>query len=54
MTVALVHGNPETSAVWDTLRVALGRDDVVCLSPRGSGRRSRRGGGPRSRTTATG
>jgi pimeloyl-ACP methyl ester carboxylesterase len=37
MTVALVHGNPETSAVWDPLRAALCRDDVVCLSPPGFG-----------------
>jgi pimeloyl-ACP methyl ester carboxylesterase len=37
MSVVLVHGNPETSAVWDRLRAALGRDDVVCLSPPGFG-----------------
>jgi pimeloyl-ACP methyl ester carboxylesterase len=37
MGVVLVHGNPETSAVWDPLRAALGRDDVVCLSPPGFG-----------------
>jgi pimeloyl-ACP methyl ester carboxylesterase len=32
-----VHGNPETSAVWDPLLGELGRDDVVCLSPPGFG-----------------
>src|ERR1019366_1062222 len=32
-----VHGNPETSAVWGPLLGALGRDDVVCLSPPGFG-----------------
>jgi pimeloyl-ACP methyl ester carboxylesterase len=37
MSVVLVHGNPETSAVWDPLIAALGRDDVVCLSPPGFG-----------------
>ena len=37
MSVVLVHGNPETSAVWEPLRAALGRDDVVCLSPPGFG-----------------
>jgi hypothetical protein len=37
MGVVLVHGNPETSAVWDPLRAALGRDDVICLSPPGFG-----------------
>jgi pimeloyl-ACP methyl ester carboxylesterase len=37
MTVALVHGNPETAAIWDELRAHLGRDDVVCLSPPGFG-----------------
>jgi pimeloyl-ACP methyl ester carboxylesterase len=35
MGVVLVHGNPETSAVWDPLRTALDRDDVICLSPPG-------------------
>ena len=33
----LVHGNPETDAVWDPLLAELGRDDVVCLSPPGFG-----------------
>jgi pimeloyl-ACP methyl ester carboxylesterase len=37
MGVVLVHGNPETSAVWDPLRAALDRDDVICLSPPGFG-----------------
>jgi pimeloyl-ACP methyl ester carboxylesterase len=29
MTVVLVHGNPETPAIWGPLCAALGRDDVV-------------------------
>ena len=37
MTVVLVHGNPETEAVWGPLVEALGRDDVVRLSPPGFG-----------------
>ncbi len=37
MTVVLVHGNPETSAIWDPLIAELGRDDVVALSPPGFG-----------------
>jgi pimeloyl-ACP methyl ester carboxylesterase len=37
MTVALVHGNPETEAIWEPLVDALGRDDVVRLSPPGFG-----------------
>ena len=37
MTVVLVHGNPETDAIWDELRAHLGRDDVVALSPPGFG-----------------
>jgi pimeloyl-ACP methyl ester carboxylesterase len=37
MTVVLVHGNPETDAIWGPLVEALGRDDVVCLSPPGFG-----------------
>jgi pimeloyl-ACP methyl ester carboxylesterase len=40
MTVVLVHGNPESDAVWGPLVAALGelgRDDVVCLSPPGFG-----------------
>lgn len=37
MTVVLVHGNPETDAVWSPLLDALGRSDVVPLSPPGFG-----------------
>ncbi|HWN33757.1 MAG TPA: alpha/beta hydrolase [Pseudonocardia sp.] len=37
MTVVLVHGNPETDAVWGPLVAELGRDDVVRLSPPGFG-----------------
>ena len=37
MTVVLVHGNPETDAVWNPLVAELGRDDVVRLSPPGFG-----------------
>ena len=35
--MVLVHGNPETDAIWGPLRDALGRDDVVTLSPPGFG-----------------
>ena len=37
MTVVLVHGNPETDALWGPLVDALGRDDVIRLSPPGFG-----------------
>ena len=37
MTVVLVHGNPETDAVWGPLVDVLGREDVVRLSPPGFG-----------------
>lgn len=37
MSVVLVHGNPETAAVWSPLVAALGRDDVARLSPPGFG-----------------
>ncbi|MBB2989726.1 pimeloyl-ACP methyl ester carboxylesterase [Mycolicibacterium iranicum] len=37
MTVVLVHGNPETEAIWGPLVAVLGRDDVVRLSPPGFG-----------------
>jgi len=42
MTLVLVHGNPETTAIWDPMRAALerhgiGPDDVVALSPPGFG-----------------
>jgi len=33
----IVHGNPETSAVWGPLLGELARSDVVCLSPPGFG-----------------
>lgn len=37
MTLVLVHGNPETDAVWGSLVDVLGRTDVVRLSPPGFG-----------------
>jgi pimeloyl-ACP methyl ester carboxylesterase len=37
MTVVLVHGNPETDAIWGPLVDVLGREDVVRLSPPGFG-----------------
>ena len=37
MPVVLVHGNPETAAIWDELRKHLDRDDVIALSPPGFG-----------------
>ncbi|WP_024441446.1 alpha/beta fold hydrolase [Mycobacterium sp. UM_WGJ] len=37
MSVVLVHGNPESNAIWDPLVDALGRRDVVRLSPPGFG-----------------
>ncbi len=37
MTIVLVHGNPETDAIWGPLVDALGRQDVVRLSPPGFG-----------------
>ena len=37
MTIVLVHGNPETAAIWEPLVDALGRADVVPLSPPGFG-----------------
>ena len=37
MTLVLVHGNPETAALWGPLVDALGCDDVVRLSPPGFG-----------------
>ncbi|MEO0360118.1 MAG: alpha/beta hydrolase [Pseudomonadota bacterium] len=36
MTIAFVHGVPETAAIWDALRAALGRPSVA-LSPPGFG-----------------
>jgi pimeloyl-ACP methyl ester carboxylesterase len=35
--IVLVHGNPETAAIWDDLRGYLGSEDVVALSPPGFG-----------------
>jgi pimeloyl-ACP methyl ester carboxylesterase len=37
MPIVLVHGNPETSAIWSEMRHYLDRDDVVPLSPPGFG-----------------
>ena len=37
MPVVLVHGVPETPAVWDPLRSKLSRDDVVALQLPGFG-----------------
>jgi pimeloyl-ACP methyl ester carboxylesterase len=37
MTVVLVHGVPETPAVWEPLRPHLGRDDVAALQLPGFG-----------------
>jgi pimeloyl-ACP methyl ester carboxylesterase len=37
MTVVMVHGNPETDAIWGPLVDALRRTDVVRLSPPGFG-----------------
>ena len=37
MTIVLVHGNPETEAVWDDLVPHLSNHDVVRLSPPGFG-----------------
>ncbi|MCW2520392.1 MAG: hypothetical protein JWR46_3011 [Mycobacterium sp.] len=37
MTIVLVHGNPETDALWGPLVDALERKDVVRLSPPGFG-----------------
>lgn len=31
MTIVLVHGNPETDAIWGPLVDALQRDEVVRL-----------------------
>ena len=36
-TLVLVHGNPETAAVWGPLIEELGSDDVKTLSPPGFG-----------------
>ncbi len=37
MTIAFVHGNPETAAIWGPLLEVMGRDDTVALSPPGFG-----------------
>ena len=37
MPVVFVHGNPETTAIWDELCKHLGREDVIALSPPGFG-----------------
>jgi pimeloyl-ACP methyl ester carboxylesterase len=37
MTIVLVHGNPETDAIWDDLVPHLRNGDVVRLSPPGFG-----------------
>lgn len=37
MTIVMVHGVPETDAIWWPLVEQLGRDDVVLLSPPGFG-----------------
>jgi pimeloyl-ACP methyl ester carboxylesterase len=37
VTVVLVHGNPETDAIWGPLVDVLGRENVVRLSPPGFG-----------------
>lgn len=37
MTIAFVHGNPETAEIWTDLLAALGRADAVTLSPPGFG-----------------
>lgn len=37
MTVAFVHGVPETTAIWEPMLAELGRDEAVTLSPPGFG-----------------
>jgi pimeloyl-ACP methyl ester carboxylesterase len=37
MTIAFVHGNPETAAIWQPLLTAMDRNDTVTLSPPGFG-----------------
>ncbi len=37
MPAVFVHGNPETSAIWDLLLPRLDRTDVITLSPPGFG-----------------
>ena len=48
MTKVFVHGNPETSAVWDDLISELARrgvTDIMCLTPPGFGAPTPRGWG---------
>jgi pimeloyl-ACP methyl ester carboxylesterase len=37
MPAVFVHGNPESSAIWNLLIPELDREDVVLLSPPGFG-----------------
>jgi len=37
MPIVLVHGNPETAAIWDEMRNHLDTKDVIALSPPGFG-----------------
>lgn len=37
MRTVLVHGNPETSAIWELLIPRLDREDIITLSPPGFG-----------------
>ena len=37
MTIVLVHGVPETEAIWDDFRAHLGSHEVITLSPPGFG-----------------
>ena len=37
MPAVFVHGNPESSAIWNLLIPELDRQDVVLLSPPGFG-----------------
>lgn len=48
MPVVLVHGNPETDAIWDEMRTHLEREDVIALSPPGFGAPVPAGFGARS------
>src|SRR3569833_2656196 len=43
--LVLVHGNPETAAIWGPLIGELDRADAVVLSPPGFGVPAPRGGG---------